>query len=119
MGQVHSSETNVDVINAIITAMVNANDNDQVLEAVHKYAGQLNTRSDILPEWVTDSICLITLTFIVGVVIFLKVTISQFRRELDDVIKKSSRTHDRTLVMRGPKTPSLPVDHGHSTDEPV
>ena len=119
MGQIQSSNTDTEIINTVITAMVNANSNDEVLHAVNKYAGQLGTRSDILPEWVTDSICLVTITFMVGVIIYLRVTINQFRKELDETSRRSSKTHDRTLIMRGAKPPPLPIDHGNTTDEHI
>ena len=111
MGQVQSSRADTEIINTVITAMVNANSNDEVLSAVHKYSGQLGTRSDILPEWVTDSICL--------VIIYLRVSINQFRKELDETSRRSTKTHDRTLLMRGTKPPLLHVDHGSSTDDHV
>ena len=118
MGQVQSSRADTEIINTGITAMVNANTNDEVLGAVHQYAGQLNSRTDILPEWVTDSICLVTITFMVAVIIYLKISINQFRKELDEVTRRSSKTHDRTLLLRGTKPPAH-VDRGSSTDDHV
>ena len=118
MGQVQSSSTDVDVINTVITAMVNAKSNDEVLGAVHQYAGQLKSRTDILPEWVTDTICLITISFMIAVLIYLKVSLRQFRRDLEEVTRRSSKTHDRTLLMRSVKTP-MHVDRGSSTEDHV
>ena len=119
MGQVQSSRADTEVINTVITAMVNANSNNDVLSAVHQYAGQLNSRSDILPEWVTDTICLITITFMIAVIIYLKISLNQFRKELDEVTRRSSKTHDRTLLMRSTKSPPVYVDRGSSTDDHV
>jgi len=71
MGNASSSSDNLD-INSLITAITNSKDTSEDLrEALVDLKNSLTAPIDLLPDIITDLLCIVTLILLIGVIVVL------------------------------------------------